>query len=166
MRQHRPSAEVRRFVVIIAIALVLCPSFVGASEESALLVSQGLAKLNQKDFAGANALFDAAVRADARDALARYHRGVSSARLGRLEAAIDDLRQVASEQPELSEAGLELGIALVRAGRYREALSWLQQADFSASPIIASVSRRSRCLTSIAPRALPISAPWPATTRR
>ncbi len=142
------------FVCVILLALVAAPIAGHASEESQLYTKRGLIKLHagqraaggpgettieklptgpRREYQEAAALFDAAVKADPNDIYALYYRGVTRSRLGETQAAILDLQEVVSRgtdlnQAELSQATLELGIALVNAERYTEALPWLERA--------------------------------------
>jgi len=72
--------------------------------------------------------FDEAVAADPSDMYARYYRGVTRGRLNDLPGAISDLQAVA-ESHVVKQAPLELGVVLVQAGEYDEAIPWLEQAQ-------------------------------------
>ncbi len=115
----------------VAGALILLLALVGkasASEQSEALFSRGLVESQRGDQASAMDLFDRAVAADPRDALAHYHRGVALSRQGKAAQAIADFETSLSLRPDLDEAALELGIALVEVGRADDARPWLEQA--------------------------------------
>lgn len=59
---------------------------------------------------------------------ARYYRGVTRSRLNDDRGAIDDLRAVA-ESHAVKQAPLELGVVMVQAGQYEQAIPWLEQAQ-------------------------------------
>ena len=99
-----------------------------ASEESKRLYSQGLVQFHAGRMQEALSLFDRAVAADPSDMYARYYRGVTRARLNDDRGAIDDLRSVA-ESHAVKQAPLELGVVMVQAGEYEQAIPWLQQAQ-------------------------------------
>jgi len=100
-----------------------------ASEESQALSSRGLIELNAGHTPQALELFDRAVAADPEDPYAHYQRGETRARLGDTAGAIEDLRAALNIKPDLAPAALELGIALVDTGQYKEAQPWLVQAQ-------------------------------------
>jgi tetratricopeptide (TPR) repeat protein len=108
---------------------LLAGTVANASEQSKRLSSRGLVELNARHYAEAMQLFDRAVEADPKDAYARYYRGVTRARRGDYGGAISDLRQVVLSKAPISQAPLELGIVLVQASQYREAVQWLEQAQ-------------------------------------
>src|SRR5262245_46308749 len=118
-------------VVTVAVAATIAtprPAF--AADEPAFLYSEGLEQFRAKkdDYRAALALFDQAVAKDPDDVAARYYRGVTRARLGENEGAIEDLEWVLTQRPGFDRAALELGIVLVNDGRYAEALPRLHQA--------------------------------------
>lgn len=120
----------RLLLAVLAISVALASfSPASASEQSKLLYSRGLVEFHADHFHAALHLFDAAVKADPRDVYARYYRGVTRARVQDLSGAIADLRTVLAWKPDLKEATLDLGVALVQANQYREALRWLRQAQ-------------------------------------
>ncbi len=97
-----------------------------ASEESELLVTQGLFEFNEHNYESALDSFEKAVAIDGggdsaantptkRGLPARYYRGVTLGRLGRNADAEADLRAVYGEWPENRQVQLELGIVLVTA---------------------------------------------------
>jgi tetratricopeptide (TPR) repeat protein len=73
-------------------------------------------------------LFDQSVAADAKDAYARYYRGVTHGRLGNHAAAVDDLSAALNMRPDLPHGSLELGAALIKAERWAEAIPSLEKA--------------------------------------
>jgi tetratricopeptide (TPR) repeat protein len=111
------------------LACVLTAGVAGASEQSKLLYSRGLVDLHADRFEKALELFNQAVTADPSDIYARYYRAVTRGRLNDVEGAITDLRAVLAEKPDLEQAQLDLGVALVQSGQYREAIPWLEQAQ-------------------------------------
>lgn len=115
-----------RAVVVGWLGLVVAHGAL-ASEASKLLHSRGLVAFHAGKLDEALKLFDQAVEADPSDAYARYYRGVTRARLGNPEGAVQDLEQVVREKPELDQAALDLGIALVETQRFEEALAPLDQ---------------------------------------
>ena len=100
-----------------------------ASQQSEMLYSKGLVPFHAEQYAEALALFEQAVQADPDDVYALYYRGVTRGRLGDLDRAIEDLRAAVERKPDLREALLELGVALVDADRGAEAIPWLEQAQ-------------------------------------
>jgi Tfp pilus assembly protein PilF len=103
-----------------------------ASEQSKRLYSRGLVEFHAGRLQEALALFDSAVNADDRDALAYYYRAVTRGRLKDQDGAIADLEQALKYKPDLHEAGLDLGVALIEAGRFRDAILPLERARNSA----------------------------------
>lgn len=97
-----------------------------ASELSKRLYNKGLVAFHAGDLKTAMELFDAAVAADANDPLAHYYRGVTRARQGDRNAAIADLRRALQLKPDLFDAALDLGIALIEAGEFTEAKQVLE----------------------------------------
>lgn len=94
-----------------------------------MLYSKGLVRFHAHHYEEALGLFEEAVESDPNDVYALYYRGVTRARLGDLEGAIRDLHAVLERKPDLREAALELGVALVDAKRGAEAIPWLEQAQ-------------------------------------
>lgn len=127
MSRRRPALQ-----ALIVVTLLLAAIAVGASEQSERLYSRGLVDFHAGRYAEASALFDQAVQTDEHDAYARYYRGVTRGRLGDFHAAADDLRAVVAMKPDLSQAWLELGVALVETGEYRDATTWLGRAQGSS----------------------------------
>jgi tetratricopeptide (TPR) repeat protein len=102
-----------------------------ASEQSTLLSSRGLVEFHADRFQNALQLFDQAVAADSHDVYARYYRAVTRGRLDDLDGAIADLEAVLVAKPDLDQAALDLGVALVQKGRCRDAQPRLEQAQHS-----------------------------------
>lgn len=113
---------------IILIAVLLSALAAGASERSASLQSQALVALHGGNLQQARELMDRAVAADAGDPFAHYYRAVVRSRMGDSAGAIADLRRALSIKPDLAEARLDLGVALVNAGEYAEAEPLLEEA--------------------------------------
>ena len=100
------------------------------SEQSKLLLFRGLSEFNAGRYQTAADLFRAAVSEDGEDVEARFYYGVTRSRLGEHEEAIDDLAWVIEKRPAFIQANLELGVAMVYAGRCgdTEAKKWLEVA--------------------------------------
>ena len=111
------------------VACVVTAGVAAASEQSERLYSRGLVEFHADHFDKALALFDQAVAADPADIYAHYYRAVTRAHLNDMEGAVADLRIVLAAKPDLEQAQLDLGVALVQTGKYREALPWLKQAQ-------------------------------------
>jgi len=111
------------------VSIVLLAVSAQASEQSKLLYSRGLVEFHAEHFDKALQIFDQAVAADATDMYARYYRAVTRGRLGDVNGAISDLRAVLAAQPDLEQAKLDLGVALIQANAYAEAVPWLEQAQ-------------------------------------
>ncbi len=111
--------------LIIALVAVLLPlaSASEGSERSKRLYTKGLVEFHAGRLEEALRLFDEAVRADPRDAFARYYRAVTRNRAGDRQGAIDDLRKALELNPKLFDAALDLGVVLVEEGHYGEALT-------------------------------------------
>lgn len=114
------------FGVWLIVASLASPTH--ASERSKRLYSKGLVEFHAGQLDRALQLFGEAVQADPRDAFAWYYRGVTQARAGNRAAAIADLRQAWELDPQLFDAALDLGVALVEEERFEEALQPLQYA--------------------------------------
>ncbi len=125
---RRGRVQLRRGCLLLAVAL-LSAERAGASEQSKRLYSQGLVAFHAGRMTEAEALFDRAVADDPADPYALYYRGVTRGRLGDSTGAIRDLRAVIDRQAPIKEAALELGVVLVEAGEYRDAVQWLEQAQ-------------------------------------
>ena len=121
----------------VALAFFLCAlwsaDLAAASEQSDRLTSLGLVEFHAGKFTEALDHFDRAVQADSGDAYARYYRAVTRGRRSDFAGAVDDLRIVVVARPDLTQAALELGVALVQTGKYEEALPWLKQAQWDAA---------------------------------
>jgi tetratricopeptide (TPR) repeat protein len=117
---------------LLALALVIAAVVTGgtatASEQSTRLYSQGLVHFHAGRMQEALSLFNQAVAADPADMHARFYRGVTRGRLNDYAGAIDDLRTVA-EAHAVKQAALELGVVMVEAGQYEDAIPWLEQAQ-------------------------------------
>lgn len=125
-------SRLQRVVALLVAASSLVPSLAPASELSKRLYNKGLVEFHRGDLAAAERLFDEAVAADPRDAYAYYYRAVTRARRGDRDEAIADLRRALELQPDFFDAALDLGVALLEAGRLQEALAPLQAARNSA----------------------------------
>ena len=123
-------------VVILSFGICLAALPVKADEHSERAYSAGLVQIHSRldapvdagRYGSALGAFAAAVRADPKDAYARYYHGVMLARSGSLSAGISELRRALVLKPGFAEAAADLGVALVRAGRDAEAIPLLRQA--------------------------------------
>jgi Flp pilus assembly protein TadD len=106
--------------LIVSVCLLISTG-AGASEQSERLYSRGLVDFHTGRYTQALTLFQRAVDADPDDVYARYYRGVIYARLNDFAAAATDLRRVVAKHPNLAQAKLELGMALVQGRAYQEA---------------------------------------------
>jgi tetratricopeptide (TPR) repeat protein len=114
------------------LVFVFCVLFAGtglASEQSERLYARGLVDFHADRYTDALQHFDQAVQADPQDVYALYYRGMTHGRLGDYAAAAADLRAALAKKPDLQQAPLELGVALVQAGAFRDAIPWLEQAQ-------------------------------------
>ncbi|MEO8602934.1 MAG: tetratricopeptide repeat protein [bacterium] len=100
-----------------------------ASEESQALGARAVVAINAGDLTQARDLLDRAVGLDAKDADVHYQLGVVRGRLGDSRGAIDELQTALRLRPYFPVAALELGIALIDAGRFAEAEPALLQAQ-------------------------------------
>jgi len=114
---------------ILVFVTLLIASAAAASQRSEQLYSRGLVEFHAQRMTAALNLFDQAVQADGQDVYARYYRGVTNGRLKHFDAAVSDLRAVATARPEMTQASLELGVALVETGANAEAVPWLERAQ-------------------------------------
>jgi len=119
----------KRLSLLAISILCLVARAAGASEQSKLLYSRGLVEFHAERLEKALQLFEQAVAADETDTYARYYRAVTRGRLNDVNGAISDLRAVVALQPDLEQAKLDLGVALIQANAYAEAVPWLEQAQ-------------------------------------
>ncbi len=119
-----------RALVVVAGLILLGGGFAPAraSVQSQVLYARALVPFHEGRWEQAYALFDEAVAADDRDAVALYYRGLTQARRGSAAAAVDDIRAALEMEPRLPGAWLDLGIALLDAGRTEEARQALRTA--------------------------------------
>ena len=101
----------------------------GRREEAALLTGRGLVLFHAERYAEALPLFTQAAAIDPDDVYILYYKGVTEGRLEQWPAAVTDLRAVMAKRPDLSQAALELGVALLHDGQAAEAAVWLAQAQ-------------------------------------
>ena len=111
-----------------ALVCLVMASVAAASEQSKLFYSRGLVEFHADRFQSALELFNQAVAADGSDVYARYYRAVTRGRLNDVDGAIADLQTVLAAKPDLDQAALDLGVALVQTSKYPEAQPWLEQA--------------------------------------
>ena len=119
----------RALLALTVASVVLAPVVARASQESRQLQALGLVEFHAGRYTKALELFEKAVNADASDVYSRYYRAVTRSRLGDVNGAISDLRAVLAAQPDLDAAALDLGVALVQTGKYRDAVPLLVQAQ-------------------------------------
>jgi tetratricopeptide (TPR) repeat protein len=131
-----------RWVTVLALALFSAVTTL-ASEQIELLTTRGVVEFHQglnaeaaqqpveatAHYRAALALFTQALEAEPADVYARYYRGVTEGRLEQWDAAIADLRGVVERDSTISQARLELGIALVKSGHDDEAIDVLTAAQ-------------------------------------
>jgi tetratricopeptide (TPR) repeat protein len=115
--------------IVLLVAVTLGVHVAAASEQSERLYSRGLVAFHAQRYTDALKLFDQAAEADPQDAYALYYRGVTYGRLGNFAAAVSDLQAALGKKPDLPQAPLELGLALVQTGAFREAVPWLERAQ-------------------------------------
>jgi tetratricopeptide (TPR) repeat protein len=130
-RAHRRSVLWRTLILFALLGALpsLTPLAAAAAETAQALYSRGLAQFHQEQYAAALVLFEQAVVVDPQDQYARYYRGVTYLQLQRLPEAIADLRGVLDGRPEITQAQLEMGVALVQAEQYAEAIPYLERAQ-------------------------------------
>ncbi len=114
---------------LLALSSLVFVRSAAASEQSERLYARGLVEFHTAHYPEALALFDQAVQADPQDVYALYYRGVTHGRMGDYAAAVTDLRAALATKPDLEQAPLELGVALVQSGASRDAIPWLEQAQ-------------------------------------
>jgi tetratricopeptide (TPR) repeat protein len=119
----------KRLRVLLVASALLLPVIAKASQESRQLQALGLVEFHAGRYPKALELFDKAVAADSADVYSRYYRGVTRSRLGDIPGAIEDLRAVLAAQPDLDAAALDLGVAEVQSGKFRDAIPLLVQAQ-------------------------------------
>lgn len=119
----------RRLALLAALCAALGQAPARASEESQALGARAVVAVNAGDLPAARALLDRAVALDPDDADVRYQRGVVRGRQGDTSGAIADLETALRLRPYFPVAALELGIALVDAGRFADAEPLLLQAQ-------------------------------------
>lgn len=113
---------------VLFFAAFALPGLAGASERSERLYSRALVELHAGRAERARELLDEAVSADPHDGYALYYRGTIRGRLGDLDGAIADLRSALQARPDLDEAALDLGVALIEKGDDAAAIPPLEQA--------------------------------------
>ena len=118
----------RLFVVLAC--WVLAVAGAAASGPSERLYSRGLVEFHAAHYEAALKLFDQAVQADQNDNYARFYRAVTYGRLHENQKEITELREVLKVRPDIEQAYLELGLALVQVDSYREAVLPLTQAQY------------------------------------
>lgn len=112
-------------------AALLAPVAAFASPESKDRIREGAAVLAEQKPAEALAAFDAAVKADPRDAEAHFFRGAALNRLGRHSHALEALDQAVRLGGDHPDLAFERGWSLVSLGRWSDALTALEQDEQS-----------------------------------
>lgn len=114
---------------VISTAVGLVPAHpAAANTRSQQHYAKGLVPFQAGQWESAYASFTNAAKADPQDAIARYYRGITAARLGFVQEAINDLEMALQVRPDLQEAVLDLGVLYLEAGEYERAESWLRRA--------------------------------------
>jgi tetratricopeptide (TPR) repeat protein len=91
-------------------------------------VTLGLARLDENLLEEASASFSHAIEIQSDDHVALLHRGITHLRLGRIEAAVQDLNAALKNHPDCDETFYNLAIAYVGLGNRDAALDSLQTA--------------------------------------
>src|SRR5262249_51343352 len=134
---------IRRLTRSLFLLLLFLAGAALASEESELLTMRGVMELHQginaeathnavdarAHYVAALTLFTQAVEVAPEDPYALFYKGVTEERLEKWDAAVSDLRTVTEMKSDLTQAQLELGIALVNSGQYDAAIERLTQAQ-------------------------------------
>lgn len=111
---------------LFALAAALSSTPVLASEQSSLLIDDGLATLQTGDLVGATEIFIQAYDADPADAEAAFYVGVGMNRMGdfvQALTALDEAQRLGYAGPELD---YESGWALLAVGQYDRAIERLE----------------------------------------
>ncbi len=87
------------------------------------------------DYSGADELYRASIRSDPGTSKAFRRLASMYAGAGYLDLSVDVLREGKRINPEAVGLKNDLGVNLVRLGRYNEAITWLQQAVGSEEPM-------------------------------
>jgi tetratricopeptide (TPR) repeat protein len=122
-----------RACCIVAFAAAMAAATAQASVRSEAFYARGLIAFDGGQWQQAYGLFDQAVRADSKDALALYYRGLTQARRGAPSAAIQDIEAALKLDPTLPHAALDLGIAYFDGSQYEQAKAWLERAHQQSS---------------------------------
>jgi protein O-GlcNAc transferase len=108
-----------------------------SAPEASALVQQGEAKLAQNDAAGAKALFEQALSANANDSRALLDLGIASEMLGDAKGAENAYRRALAAKSDLTQAQNNLGVLLRERGELGEAITLLQAAVKAAPDSVA-----------------------------
>lgn len=91
------------------------------------LVDRGIEKTYAKNYQGAIADFDTALRLKPHDAIAYHNRGLAKSKLGEKLGAIDDFNTVIRLNPDYAEAHHSRGLTKSNSDDYREAAKRYQR---------------------------------------
>lgn len=118
------------FLAALALSVTgaVVPDHAAADTRSQQHYAKGLVPFQAGQWESAYASFTNAAKADPRDAVARYYRGITGARLGFVQEAINDLEMALQIRPDMQEAVLDLGVLYLDAGEYARAEEWLKRA--------------------------------------
>ena len=140
-RSRSPLSRLLPLALLLAIAAA--PSVAGASEQSEILFTQGLAALRSDDLATARARLSEAAAADPADAGARYWLGIACARAGDDGAAQAAFDEALAIDPAYSEAVLSRGNARARLGNRDGAWrDWSRAAEIAVGSPVEREARR------------------------
>ena len=114
----------------VLLAGLALPGLAAASPESRALIEQGAAALGTRDAEAALDRFEAAGRADPKDAEALFFQGAALNRLGRPEDALSRLSEAAAMGARPPDLDFETGWSLVALGRWQDAIAALE--DYEA----------------------------------
>lgn len=130
-RRGRPRRALLSAFLAAGLVCVAAPSaHATAGGRAERLYTKGLGELHAGHNDAAIALFQQAVAENPKDMHALYYRGLGYGRAGRWQEAADDLQVVvASGDPSLGRARLELGYALYRLEHYNKAAAELEIAS-------------------------------------
>ena len=126
----------------VLLAGLALPGLAAASPESRALIEQGAAALGTRDAEAALDRFEAAGRADPKDAEALFFQGAALNRLGRPEDALSRLSEAAAMGARPPDLDFETGWSLVALGRWQDAIAALE--DYEAVHVRRRGPGRSR----------------------
>ncbi|NOX08865.1 MAG: tetratricopeptide repeat protein [Gammaproteobacteria bacterium] len=115
-------------VISLCLLSLFFMNSVGASTVSEMYRTQALFSFSDKAYDDALKMLNLAVQDDASDGHARYYRGVTLSRLGRYQAAAEDLKLASAYNLPYKDLLFELGFAYYRAEQLDQAQLALQAA--------------------------------------